>query len=204
MGKEVDIVECDITIKDEEEAQKIMDMFEAGEYFNIEDSKLMPKMDSYSPCIDEYLFFAALAKVAEGHIEYFDIYGNHWKIELKDGQVIDYKGVVVYKKRGTATLPDNVLRDKCDVIVNGRYIAVISKPTAMAYDLKEKRFYRRFFANNYRDMAIIENIVKEKDVAEFSDDRLDKHNLEWFAKKVLEKYPPLEPLVKKALLVEIA
>jgi hypothetical protein len=188
-----------------EKAEEILRKFDTGSIFEIKESKITPVEWCFKWTGDEYLFFAALSKVAEGYVAFRGEDNSLWKIELKDGKVIDYTGEIVYEETGAVSLPEDVLRD--GVVVNERYLAAILGNSKMVvYDLKERMWLEKRFYGSLRDLNLIEDIIQARNhyaVSAAGNSNPDPETLKEFARKILDNHLDLEQKVKLMLLNEL-
>lgn len=191
MGYTVDIIECSLTAKSVEEAKKIIEEFEREGVFEIdEEGHIRPTDWSFNWSSDEYLFFAALSRVAEGYIAFRGENGEIWKIELKDGEIIDYTAEIVYRKTGSARIHEDFFKKK--MVANERYVAAVTEfDTVIAYDRKHRQWLNIRLYGSLADLEILEAIIRGEDLSLQSEEQwstkawLDRETIEEFARKVL-------------------
>lgn len=192
MGYDVDVIECNLVIKKGmEEVKEILEKFDTGDVFEIEGSVIEPVEWTFKWTGDEYIFFASLARVAEGYVAFRGEDGAYWKIELKDGKIIDYGGEIVYRKTDELSIPDDVLKER--VIVNSRYLATFSNSKIVVYDRDAKKWLEKRFYGSLGDLMLINNIVQANDIGSVFGvneiEKPDSSTLQEFMRKILEKYP---------------
>lgn len=200
----VEIVECTLLIKEgkQEEAKKIIRDFDMEWLFKTSETEVTPKECQFNWTGSEYVFFAALSKVADGYIEFRGEDGTLWKIELENGEVVDYSGEVVYRRIGSVSIPEEIFRE--GVIVNERYIAVIFDSEVIAYDRKARKWVSSLFYGSLGDLQLLDSIVQGRDVKNFylpQQVKLDQEIFDRFVRKILEAN--LDPEVKEDVKKEV-
>lgn len=209
MGYIVDIVECEITVTDPDKAKRILQEHEWDDIFEVEDTYIQPKEWSFKWIDGIYELLVALSKVAHGYIEFRGEDNAMWKIELVNGKITELSAKIVYEEVATVSLPDKVLREK--IIVNDRYIgAVVNGRTFIAYDRKNGRWIHFTYYCTIASLKLFEDLYYGRDLEDdcyvYSTDlsNITPDEMHAFVKRIAEKCPELEPIIKKALLIEVA
>lgn len=196
------VEKCDAVVNDPDRAWEILENHNTC--LTVHGSFLDEGDGSYETSHDEHELFTALAKVAEGNVVFRNMHGDFWRYEMRDGKAYYYpRYKIPYEKGKTASLPPEFVERK--MIVNNRYaMAMMRWGTLIAFDMKEGKFYKRPYENTIKYITFIENVAKEKDVAELATGKTpDASILVIFTKTISEEYPHLEPVIRRAMLADL-
>lgn len=209
MGYLIDIIECDITATDPDEAERILQEYEWNDIFEIEDTCIQPKEWCFKWDEEIYELLIALSKVARGYIEIRGEDNAMWKIELMNGKITEFRAKIIYEEVATVSLPDEFVREK--VIVNDRYLAaVVNRRTFIVYDRKNRRWLHFAYYGSITSLKFLEDLYYGRDL---KDDRyvygtglsgITPAEIQEFMEKIAEREPKAEQELKRALLVEVA